>query len=215
MSETIEPGETEKIVPSHDTDQELHLTVRGADVKLGRTKDEAEMDGRPGSAGDRGPITVEAGEDLWAFNPDNSPDTKPATLYLDRDGFFWTREPRDVVGSVRTSSDNEASPANDDFRWVYQRDADPSAGIVEAFRAPDAADTVVVSVDDANDTVEVAVVFLDRDEQEITRRGPGNSSAYAGGPDSDVFAETVIASDRIAVEITGAATSADFTIYAR
>lgn len=214
MSKTIEPGESKKIVPSADHDQELHLTVQNTDVELGRTESEAEMDGRPGPAGDRGPLVVEEGEDLWAFNPDDG-DTKPATVYLDQDGFFWNREPRAVVGSVRTSDDDEASPASDDFRWIYQQDADPSAGIVEAFRAPDAADTLVVSVDDADDAVEVAVVFLDRDEQEITRRGPANSSAYVGGPDSDIFAETVIASDRIAVEITGTATSADFTIYAR
>lgn len=216
MSEPIEPGETKRIVPARSTRQELHLTVTETDVQLGRSEDEAEMYGRPGEAGDRGPLELPPGEELWAHNPVDDPnDPKTAMAYLDRDGFFWNREPRAVVGSVRTSSESEASPANDDFRWYYDRGADLTAGIVHDFRAPDAAEQIVTSVDDADGSVEVAVAFIDPDGNEISRRDSSNSSAYAGDSTTDVFAETAIAADRVAVELTGNATSADYSVYCR
>lgn len=208
----IDPGETELLLPAEDTES-YYANVTGASVQLGRSKLEARTDGRPAPAGDRGELESEPSEAVYAHNPDSN--NAVAKVRLDHNGFWFRREARAIVGSVLTSSSNEASPANDEFVHRFGVGADPSAGITESFSAPDAADTVVVSVDDADDAFEVAVVFEDSDGNEITRRDKDNSGDYSGNSTTDVFVEAVIASEWVTVEITGAATSADFTVYAR
>lgn len=214
MSEPIfiEPGETELLIASEDTD-EYYGYVFGTTVYLGRSRGEAKKQNRPAPAGDRGPMGSEPGEAVYGYVPKSA--TETARVQMDHNGFWFEREARSVVGGVLTSSEDEASPANDEFAHYYGIGADPSAGISHSFRAPDAADSVVVSVDGADNTFEVAVVFEDADGNELTRRDSGNSSAYSGSSTSDVFVTTEIASEFVKVEITGSATSADYTVYAR
>jgi hypothetical protein len=197
----IGPGETVLLVERSDT-TEYYLTITGTKVQLGRTESEARQRGRDAPAGDRGPFGSEPGEPVYAHNPS---DSQEAFAHLDHNGFWFEREARSVVGGVLTSDDNESAPASDDFVWESATNGDPSGGITESFNAPDRADFVVVSVDDADGPFDVAVKFTDADGNVITTRDSA----------SDVLVRTAVASPYVQVEITGSATTADYSIYAR
>jgi len=212
---TLEPGDTTLLIPADDT-KEYYATVTGASIQLGRTAHTASNEdrARDAPAGERGPMRSEDNEEVWAHNPDSN--QAVARVHLDHNGFIFNREPRAVVGGVLTSSDNEAAPASDEYMHLSGRGVDVSASPVsESFEAPDAADDIVVSVDDADNSFEVAVVFEDADGTELTRRDSANSAEYSGESSSDVFVEALIAAPRVRLEITGAATSLDYTAYAR
>lgn len=216
----IEPGETALLIPSDD-ETEYYATLTGASVQLGRTEAQAENDARsrPGPAGDRGELRAEENEEVWVHNPPTN--EKTAWFQLDHNGFFWTREARSVVGGVLTSDDNEASPANDDDVHRYGTAIDVNASEVsEAIEAPDAADSVVVSVDDADGAFGVVVEFLDSaGGSVITARDGDNNPDYDGSGSSDVLVTVDgIASPFVRVRITddsGATNTLDYSIYAR
>jgi len=211
-------GDPVKIAGPGDARKEYEFRCEGNSVLLGRRKQSVADTASPRRRlrkGDRGTIDREEGEEIWAFNDDLAGDGSDARLDLQQAGFYVNFGTRPVVGAVDTGRDAEAPAASDEYVHRYATGADPSAGVVESFRTPNAAETVAVSVDDADDSFEVAVVFTDADGNEITRRDSGNSGDYSGNSTTDVFLETVIASDYVSVEITGAATSADYTVYAR
>ena len=216
----IEPGETRLLIPTEDT-TEYYATLTGASVQLGRTEKQAKSDthSRPGPSGDRGPMQAESNEEIWVHNPEENQNV--AFFHLDHNGFWWNREARDTVASVLTSEDNPASPANDDdvHRFGEQVDVNAEA-VAEAIEMPDAADSLVISCDDAAGSFGVVVEFLDSaDGTVLTKRNKDKNPEYGGGASSDVYVEvTGVASPFVRVRIvdeSGATNALDYSVYAR
>jgi hypothetical protein len=213
----IGPGETELLVSASD-DSEYFAQVTGTRVQLARTAQAARLRGRNADAGDRGPLRSEENEEVWAYNPH---DEQTAKVHLDHNGFWFERQARAVVGSVLTSDQSEASPANDDDVHVFGTDVDVNAEAVsESLEAPDAADSVVVHCDDADGAFGVTVEFLDGPNGNVvTARDGDDNPDYDGDDTSDVLVEvTGVASPWIRVRIadeSGASNSLDYSIYAR
>jgi len=211
---TLDPGEKQKIISQPSDGDAYNINVDGARVYLSHRANGIVREGKAVKKGDRTVASNLRGKPIYAKNPSTNENT--ATLEVDRAGFALSFQSRAVIGAVDTGrGDAEAPASSDEDVHRYETNADPSAGITESFRAPNAGEAVMVSVDDANDAFEVAVIFTDEDGNEITRRDDDNSGTYSGNENTDVFAETVIASEYVTVEITGAATSADYTVYAR
>jgi catechol 2,3-dioxygenase-like lactoylglutathione lyase family enzyme len=220
---TIAPGETELLVSAGDT-VERFGEVLDATIHLGASETEAREGGERASAGDRGDLGAPEGNEVHAYNPESA--TREARVTTtenareadtsEEDGFYFDRLPRDTIASVLTSGDNAAAPASDEYVHRTGQGVDVSGSAVsESFEAPDAADDVLISVDDADNSFEVAVVFEDADGNEVTRRDSTNSGEYSGGSSSDVFVETLIASPFVTVEVSGSATTLDYSVYAR
>jgi len=211
---TIEPGDTKKIVSQPGTDEEYNITVENADVYMAHDKSRAVSSGKRVRPGDRVTVSNLRGRSLYAKNPPGNDEN--ARLEVNEAGFALFFQPRPVVGAVRTSAGAEASPANDEDAWSYGTDVDVSGGVTTGLiDLPDATEALVVNVDEADDTFEVAVVFTDDEGTEITRRDSGNKSGFAGNSTTDVFASVEPAAPYAEVELSGAATSLDYTVYAR
>lgn len=207
-------GQAREVVGEANRGDMYELRVRSGEIRFGRTKQEV-ANGRPYAPGDRGTIEIrDDGESVWAYSADGA-----GTVEVWRSGFDINLFPRTVMGSVQTSDGNEAAPASDAFVERQGKNVDVNASTVrEAFEAPDRADFVVVSVDDATGGFNVAVIFTDGDGNEVTRRGPGNDPNYSGDATTDVFQRTAVAAGNVTVEIedsSGAANPLDYSIYTR
>jgi hypothetical protein len=210
----LEPGDQQRIVSQPGRDEAYNINVEGATVFLSHRSNGIVREGKRVKAGDRTQASNLRGKPLFAKNPGSN--SSEATIEVDQAGFALNFMTRPVVGAVRTTSGNEAAPANDNFVHLVGTGRDVSSNPVsETFEAPDAADDVLISVDDADNTFEVAVVFEDADGNEVTRRDSNNSGEYSGSSSTDVFVETLIASPHVTVEVSGAATSLDYSVYAR
>lgn len=215
MSEatTVEPGEVKPVLEDPELGQDYQVRVEGSTLRVGHNPRRTRQDGQAIRAGDRVRWFDHQGRDVFGYVP-NSQDG-PATVEVDAADLGIEFQTRAVIGGVQTSAQNDASPASDDFVFRYGIGVDPSTTVVEDIQAPDRADFLVVSVDDLDDPAELRVRFLDEDGNEITSRGPGNSSGYTGGSSTDILQRVAVASPRIEVELSGAATTADYSIYAR
>lgn len=212
MTETeIDPGEVEPILEDPEQGQDYQAQVLGDTLKLDHNQRRARQAGQEVRAGDRLRLFDHQGRDVYAYNAGDD----VATVSVDRADLGISFEARAVIGGVQTSAQNDASPASDDFVFRSGIGVDPSQTVTETIQAPDRADFVVVSVDDLDDAAELRVRFLDENSNVITERGPGNSSGYAGGSSTDILQRVAVASPRVKVELSGAATTADYSIYAR
>jgi len=213
----LAPGESEKIVSQPGRDEAYNINVDGAEVYLNHSSNGIVREGKRVQPGDRTTAHNLRGKSLYAKNP--AQNDRDATVQVDMAGFALDFMTRPVVGAVRTNSGDEAAPANDNFVLRQDTGVDVNASAVsEAFIAPDAADTVTVSCDDATGAYSVAVEFLDGDGNVVTRRDDANGSGYAGDGSTDVFVTTDLAAEECRVVIeddSGASNTLDYSIYAR
>jgi len=207
----IEPGAVEPILEDPREGQDYIAYVEGSRLRLGHEQRSARQDGQLVRPGDRLRLYDTLGKDVYGYNTG----AETATVEVDAADLGLDFMARAVIGGVQTSATADAAPASDAFVHRSAIGADPSAGVVEQIDAPDRADFVVISVDDADGSFEVCVQFLDEDDNVITQRGPSNSSGYSGSSTADVLQRVAVAAPSIEVEITGSATSADYSIYAR
>lgn len=210
----LEPGETEKVVSQPGADDAYNIGVSGADVWLSHNESRARQDGQRVRPGDRVTVDNLRGKPLYVKNPPENSDD--ATVSVNPAGFNLIFQPRAVQASVQASETNEAAPRTDDFVHRHATGADPSSTVTETFDAPGRADLVTVHTDDADASFDVEVRFLDpADDSVITARTPNENSNLEGSSTTQVFTRVAIASPRVEVRLTGAATSVDYSIYAR
>lgn len=213
----LEPGDSKKIVSQPGREEAYNINVEGAEVYLSHRSNGIVREGKLLQPGDRTQATNLRGKPLHAKNPGSN--SSDATIQVDQAGFALNFMTRPVVGAVRTNSGDEAAPANDNFVLRQGTGVDVNADTVtEKFVAPDAADTVTVSVDDAVGAYSVAVEFLDGDGNTVTRRDENNSVAYSGDSTEDVFVTVDLAAEQARVKIeddSGASNTLDYSVYAR
>jgi len=213
----LEPGDREKVVSQPGPDAAYNINVAGADVYLSHRSNGIVREGKRVQEGDRTQASNLRGKPLFAKNPGTN--SSDAVIHVDQAGFALNFMTRAVIGSVRTNSGDEAAPANDNFVERQGTGVDVNAATVtETFIAPDAANNVTVSVDDATGAYSVAVEFLDGDGNVVTRRDEGNSVAYSGDSTTDVMVTTDLASEQVRVSIeddSGASNTLDYSVYAR
>lgn len=216
----IEPGETKKLVSQPGPDAAYNITVENADVYMSHDKSRVLGSGKRVRPGDRVTVDNLRGKSLYAKNPPENDEN--AVLGVNQAGFNLIFQPRPVVGAVRTSAGNEASPANDEDAHEFSLGYDVAANgdAVATLEMPDAAESLVTSVDDASGAFEVVVEFLDAPGGNVlTTRDSDNSGEYEGDSTTDVFVETLPASPHVRVRIRddsgGANNTLDYSIYAR
>jgi hypothetical protein len=200
----ISAGETVKIVNESQARDTWKATISGGDILVGHHKQEVPRNGDRIKAGDRVRLDNLGGSPLYAYA-----DGKDVTVSISEAAVNITFMARTVVGSVQADDGSEVAPASGAFVHEFGSGADFSATVTESFEAPDRADWIVINVDDANNSFTVDVKFTDSSGTEITSR------QLTGDSSTDVFERVAVASPHIEVEFSGAATSADYNIYAR
>lgn len=214
----LDPDETTLLVPS-DTDQEFYLSVEQGDVRLGRSERDARSLGRRAPAGERGPLRAPKGEEVWAHN---TGDVR-AQLHVDRNGFIFERDPRDVLKGIIDNDGSTQPPASDSFVHAFDTGVEldsGSGGGTEAvgINPPGRADSLTIHVDGLDGAAHVAVTFGDGDGNTVTARDDSDSSDYAGDASTDIFVTVPVTSPEIVVSIiddSGASNTADYSIYCR
>jgi hypothetical protein len=209
-------GEPVKVLTDEQAAGDWTFALTGENILLDHSRRDIDTVGRRVTKGDRGRLDELNGVELWALN-DGS---QTAELDLSPARFNIEFNPRTVVGGVQTSSSDDEAPASDAFVWTRGTAVDVNASTAtEAFRAPDRADFVVVSVDDADGSYHVEVAYQESvGGSDVTVRDANNSADYAGDSTTDVFVRTAIASPYVEVRIvddSGSQNEVDYSIYAR
>jgi hypothetical protein len=198
-------AEPVKVLTDEQAAGNWKFQLTGEDILLDHSRRDIDTVGSRVKKGDRGLLDELDGVELWAFNDGSQTaelDLSPARFNIE---FF----PRTVVGGVQADDGTEVSPASGAYVWRYGTGVDPSSGVVETFEAPDRADFIVINVDDADAAFDVDVIFTELGGGEITRR------SYSGDGSTDVYARVAVAGPYIDVELSGTATTADYSLYAR
>lgn len=215
----IEPGDTKKIVSQPGTDEAYNIGVTNEEVYLSHSSSRTKSEGKLVRPGDRVTIDNLRGKSIYAKNPSDNTETASLNINLAAFNLSWGN--RAIIGASLTSSGNEAAPANDDDVHRYDTGVDVNESEAsETFEAPDAADSVVVSVDDADGSFGVVVEFLDSaGGSVVTSRDKSNNTDYSGDSTTDVLVTVDgIASPFINIRIvdeSGAANTLDYSVYAR
>jgi len=214
----IAQGETQEIVPPGPK-ATYDFGVSGAKVSLGRTAEAARSARRtPYRRGDRGEVTVDQGERIFAHAVDAK-----ATVSIEKAGFFVSLFPRAIVGAVESDDGEENAPASDSY--VHESgtavDVNASTETVD-IELPGRADFLVIHADDASGAYHVAVTWYDGDPEDGGTAGPtrddNDDTAYAGDGSTDVFQRVAVAAPWARVEIiddSAATNELDYSIYAR
>lgn len=217
---TLSPGKRGKIADTlpEDADAEAYyIRVTSAKVRIGHGKQRA-ANGALYRAGDRFRLSDMDGYDAWAYAPEDN-NTK-AEVDAHREGFAINLFPRTTVGTVTKDDGSEAAPATDDYVHRYGENVDINATTVEeVMEVPDRADTLTISVDDADGAGEVVVDFLTPDGNSVlTTRNASNRPAYDFDASSDAFVTVQAASPVVRVsfvDTSGARNTINYTAYAR
>jgi len=223
MSTITAGAEPSKIAGPGDNKNLYDFRLEGNALLLARSKRAAKDFNSPRRRlrkGDRGTLKREEGEELWAYNDDLTGDGSDAQLDLSQAGFFLDFGSRPVVGAVDNSAGDEAPAASDNFFEAGATGVDVNASTEQnAFTSPDAAEVVVVSVDEATGSFHVELHGLASSGGSVlTTRDDNDLSGYAGDSTSDVFMSTDIMAAFMRVDIvddSGAANTVDYSIYAR
>lgn len=193
----VPPGETKELVSGDESPIDNYLSITGANAYLGRTPEQARAEFRPAPRDDRGRLRTEPDESVWVHAPETN--TADVTIVRDAAGFFWDREPREVVraagrngeavattvkGSIET--DNYSRGEGFDFDGsAYPYSLDVGFG-VEVLQITTAGDVVADVTTDTGDVVEVPLAggsgvidFLSISS--VTFRDPNGTSARVAG----------------------------------
>lgn len=131
-------GDPVKIAGPGDARKKYEFRLDGNSLLLGRRKSsvtDARSPRRRLRKGDRGSITREEGEEIWAYNDDLEGDASDAQLDLNQAGFFVQQETRPTIAEVeniQTSVQTDTYPngAGFDFDGTsYPYTVDPAATI--------------------------------------------------------------------------------------
>lgn len=201
----VPAGETKKIVNPEQARDVWKATISGGDILVGHHPRETERNGDRIKAGDRVRLSNLGGSPLYAYA-----DGKDVTVSISEAAVDISFMARTVVGSVQADDGSEVAPASAAFVHRSGSGVDPSAGVSVELEAPDRADFVVVHVDDADNTYSVDVNFLDDSGGSTV-----TSRSYSGTSSEDVYVRSAIASPYVEISLSGAATTADYNIYAR
>jgi len=221
---TVPVNESVKLIDSSNPNREFEFAISGNGIQLGRSKATAtEQSSKRILTGDRGTITLEAGESLYGFNYDPKGNGNPAEVDIEKAGFIIQFQPRSVLATVETTAeDREAPAASDDFVFESGSNVSVAANgsIVEDFEVPDRADDLGILVE-ASGAAEVEVAFKPAPSAAtIATRGPTQDPTYAtaGGAANQIFKSVLIVAPHVEVTITdtsGSSNTVNYALYAR
>jgi len=221
---TVPVNESVKLIDSSNPNREFEFALSGNGVRLGRSRATAtEEAAKKILTGDRGTITLESGESLYAFNFDPKGNGRPAEVDIEKAGFIIQFQPRSVLATVETTAeDREAPAASDDFVFESGANVSVAAGgsLTEDFEVPDRAADLFILVE-ASGAAEVTVSFKPAPSAAtIATRGPTQDPTYAtaGGAANQIFKSVLIVAPHIEVNITdtsGSSNTVNYALYAR
>lgn len=223
MAITVPVGESVKLIDSSVPDREFEFAVTGNGVRLGRSKATAtEEAAKRIFAGDRGELVLDPGESIYAFNDDPKDNGQPARVDIEKQGFVLSFQPRSVLATVETTSeDREAPAASDDFVFegAINRTIPANGSVSVDFQAPDRADDIGILAE-FNSAGEVAVGFAAGDgEPIIASRTAAQDGTYAtAGTPAQIYKSVLIVAPHITVtfsDTSGANNDVNYAVYAR
>jgi len=220
----VPPGESVKLIDSSNPNREFQFSLTGNGVRIARHKLTAtDTQAKDVIPGDRGRLTLEPGESLYAFGTDSKGSGKIAEFDLDKAGFFIAFQPRTVQATVETTAEDRAAPPRSDdfvFREGQNVSLNANASLTEDFEAPDRADSIGILLESSG-AAEVVIQFRPSGNGGvIAERGPTQNPDYAtaGGPAAQVFQSTLLVAPHVTVEISdtsGSNNTVSYSIYAR
>lgn len=216
MGEISVGDEPVELVGEHQSNEEWKAYVAGADILVDHSRTQVRQQGDVIKAGDRVRFGDLRGLPVYAVA--RTPGEE-ASVRISRDALSISFMTRHTVGAVQRNDGSEASPASDAYEAFYGESADVNAApVAEAFEAPDRADFLVVSVDDAAGPYHVEVRYCDDQYNTITQRDDTTDASLSGDASDDVLTRVAVASPYVEVRIvddSGASNPVDYNIYAR